>query len=195
MRTGSRRNSPFRLIYEEKWASRKSCGFVVLEASVIFADHQVPVKRPLVCLNTLFSPPVYTLPPLVAATQHCAGRCVGQCRHLIGSDETAAPQPQEVYCNPCSTQSGLWGLLAGTRLTCLCHLTSTFIKKNKNRSSVCTENTSSSCATALFLILRFTLITENELRAFVVFFWTFSFALFVSSVVVSPKKQCNWAEA
>lgn len=54
----------------------------------------------------LFSPPVYTLPPLVAAAQHCAGRCVGQCRHLIGSDETAAPQPQEVYRNPCSTQSG-----------------------------------------------------------------------------------------
>lgn len=191
MRTGSRRNSPFRLIYEEKWASRKSCGFVVLEASVIFADHQVPVKRPLVCLNTLFSPPVYTLPPLVAAAQHCAGRCVGQCRHLIGSDETAAPQPQEVYCNPCSTQSGAVRAPRRDKTD----LSVPFIKKNKNRSSVCTENTSSSCATALFLILRFTLITENELRAFVVFFWTFSFALFVSSVVVSPKKQCNWAEA
>lgn len=51
--------------------------------------------------NTLCSPScLHSSAALMATAQHCAGRCVGQCWALIGAEETAAPQPQEVHCNP-----------------------------------------------------------------------------------------------
>lgn len=76
------------------------------EAWSISADHQVPVKRPLVRPNILCLPScLHSSAAHMATAQYCAGRCVGQCWALIGAEETAAPQPQEVHCNPSGTQS------------------------------------------------------------------------------------------
>lgn len=64
----------------------------------------VPRPRPNIpCFpSCLHSPAAH-----MATAQHCAGRRAGQRRALIGAEETAAPQPQEVHCGPpSSTQSG-----------------------------------------------------------------------------------------
>lgn len=68
---------------------------------------QVPDWRPLARPNTLCLPSCLHSPAAHMATaQHCAGGRVGQRRALIGAQETAAPRPQEVHCEQCSTQSG-----------------------------------------------------------------------------------------
>ncbi len=78
----------------------------VFRGWTVSADHQVPVKRPLASPNILCFPScLHSSAAHMATAQHCAGRCVSQCRVLIGAEETVAPQPQEVHCNPSSTQS------------------------------------------------------------------------------------------
>lgn len=95
-KTWTKQPSASFIIPEKVSLSRIACGFVFC---TIAAGHQV---RP----NTLgFSSCLHSSTARMATAQHCAGCCVGQCWDLIGAEDTAAPQPQEVHCDPCSTQS------------------------------------------------------------------------------------------
>lgn len=170
MRTGSRRNCP---VQTDLWGKVTETLQVCCCRGL---GYRCRPSGPLVCLNTFCFPLLFTLSHLswqrpnvvLDAAPASTDIWLVQMRQRLHSHR------KSIVTLP-AYKAGLWGLLAGTRLTCLCHLTSTFIKNNKNTSNVCTESTFSSCATALFLILRLTLITKNEPRAFVVFFWTFSF--------------------